>query len=136
MAIIEPQYNERTSELVWNIKDVPAFTGILLPAKELIFQINEYLKSKLHRDLQAYMRVENAEENAVSDIVKVPIKIERKDSSINIYNLILFDFNRSDLNPTNRRIAEFIDSDIRDDASVQVIGHTDRIGNDDYNKNS
>ncbi|MEN6511880.1 MAG: OmpA family protein, partial [Chloroherpetonaceae bacterium] len=42
--------------------------------------------------------------------------------------------NRSDLNPTNKRIAEFIDSDIRDDASVQVIGHTDRIGNDDYNK--
>ena len=37
---LEPQYNERTSELVWNIKDVPAFTGILLPAKELIFQIN------------------------------------------------------------------------------------------------
>ena len=117
-------------------ENIAYFNGENEPPNQLNinFSNNEYLKSKLNRDLQAYMRVENAEENAVSDIVKVPIKIERKDSSINIYNLILFDFNRSDLNPTNKRIAEFIDSDIRDDASVQVIGHTDRIGNDDYNK--
>lgn len=36
---LQPQYNERTSEITWNLKSVPAFTGILLPAKELIFQI-------------------------------------------------------------------------------------------------
>ncbi len=99
----------------------------------LNFANSEYLKSKLKEDLQAYMRVENPEETSVSDLVKVPVKIVPKDSSINIYNLILFDFNRSDLNSTNRRIAEFIDNDISDDASVQVVGHTDRIGDDSYN---
>jgi hypothetical protein len=36
---IEPQYNERTGEIIWNIKNIEAFSGILLPAKELIFQI-------------------------------------------------------------------------------------------------
>lgn len=34
-----PQFNQRTGEIVWNIKNVDAFTGILSPAKELIFQI-------------------------------------------------------------------------------------------------
>jgi len=33
-------YNERTKEIVWEIKKVPAGTGRLLPAQELIFQVS------------------------------------------------------------------------------------------------
>lgn len=36
---LKPEYNERTSELVWRIKEVPAFSGILMPPYELIFQV-------------------------------------------------------------------------------------------------
>lgn len=135
---VESEYPIKSWELVANSSDenIAFFNGTDSPQNQfnLNFTSNEYLKSKLRRDLQAYMRVENPEEIAVSDLERVPVKIVHKDSSINIYNLILFDFDRSDLNPTNKRIADFIDSEIRDDASVQVIGHTDRIGNDDYNK--
>jgi len=135
---VESEYPIKSWELIANTgnENVAYFSGkeTLQDRFTINFANSELLKSKLKQDLQAYMRVENPEETAVSDLVKVPVKIIPKDSSINIYNLILFDFNRSDLNSTNRRIAEFIDSDISDEASVQVIGHTDRIGDDIYNQ--
>jgi len=37
---LKPEFNERTNELVWRIKEIPAFSGILMPAYELIFQIS------------------------------------------------------------------------------------------------
>ncbi len=35
-----PQYNDRTGEVVWTIPILPATVGVVLPAKELIFQIS------------------------------------------------------------------------------------------------
>jgi len=37
---LKPEFNERTNELVWRIKEIPAFSGILMPPYELIFQIS------------------------------------------------------------------------------------------------
>jgi len=34
-----PTYNERTSEVIWQILKLPATTGVVLPAREVIFQI-------------------------------------------------------------------------------------------------
>lgn len=34
------KYNYQTGQLVWNIGDLPAATGILLPVKEVIFQVS------------------------------------------------------------------------------------------------
>ena len=33
------EYNERTKQIVWNIDRIPAGTGFLIPAYELVFQI-------------------------------------------------------------------------------------------------
>lgn len=35
-----PVYNERTGEVIWQISNLPATTGIVLPAREAIFQIS------------------------------------------------------------------------------------------------
>jgi len=56
-----------------------------------------------------------------------------KDTIINVYNLILFDFNKSNLDPTNKRITDIIKSEITENAIVQVNGYTDIIGKDEYN---
>jgi outer membrane protein OmpA-like peptidoglycan-associated protein len=56
-----------------------------------------------------------------------------KDTIINIYNLILFDFNKSTLDPTNKAITDIIKSEIPDNAIVKVTGYTDIIGKEDYN---
>lgn len=36
---LAPTYNERTSEVTWRIPKLPATTGVVLPAREAIFQI-------------------------------------------------------------------------------------------------
>ena len=51
------------------------------------------------------------------------------------YALILFDFNRSDIKAHNRKIVERIVDRIKEipTARVSITGHTDSIGNQDYN---
>jgi outer membrane protein OmpA-like peptidoglycan-associated protein len=51
------------------------------------------------------------------------------------YALILFDFNRSDIKAHNREIVDRIVERIKEipTAKVAIIGHTDSIGNQDYN---
>ena len=56
------------------------------------------------------------------------------DTIISRYSLILFDFDRSELSESNRRIANFVKERISDIAKVSVFGYTDRIGSDEYNR--
>jgi len=51
------------------------------------------------------------------------------------YALILFDFNRSDIQAHNKEIVDRIVDRIKEipTATVSIIGHTDSIGNQDYN---
>ena len=51
------------------------------------------------------------------------------------YALILFDFNRSDITSHNKEIVDRIVARIKEipTAQVSIIGHTDSIGNQDYN---
>lgn len=51
------------------------------------------------------------------------------------YALILFDFNRSDIKAHNKEIVDRIVDRIKEipKAKVSIIGHTDSIGNQDYN---
>ncbi|MBW2482997.1 MAG: OmpA family protein [Deltaproteobacteria bacterium] len=51
------------------------------------------------------------------------------------YALILFDFNRSDIKAHNKEIVDRIIARIREvpTATVSITGHTDSIGNPDYN---
>lgn len=55
------------------------------------------------------------------------------DRMIDRYSLILFDYDRSELNPANHRIADLIKGRISDRATTTIIGYTDRIGDADYN---
>lgn len=56
------------------------------------------------------------------------------DKEIDRYSLILFDFDKSDLNDANTRIARWVKDRIRPEATVSVIGSTDRTGEAEYNK--
>jgi outer membrane protein OmpA-like peptidoglycan-associated protein len=56
------------------------------------------------------------------------------DRVIDRYSLILFEYDRSDLDAINADIAADIRSRITSDATVTVTGHTDRIGDETYNQ--
>lgn len=56
------------------------------------------------------------------------------DKTIDKYSLILFDFDKSELNAENKRILEqSVLPSIRANSTVRIVGYSDRIGNDDYN---
>ncbi len=56
------------------------------------------------------------------------------DREIDRYGLILFDFDRAELNAPNRRIADFIKGRISTGSAVTITGYTDRIGDAEYNR--
>jgi len=57
------------------------------------------------------------------------------DRTIDKYSLILFDFNAATLTDDNRRILEqAVLPSIKANSTVSIIGYSDRIGSDDYNK--
>ncbi|RPI66449.1 MAG: hypothetical protein EHM43_11400, partial [Ignavibacteriae bacterium] len=57
------------------------------------------------------------------------------DRTIDKYSLILFDFDKATLTPDNQRILEqSVLPSIKANSTVSIIGYTDRIGGDDYNK--
>lgn len=56
------------------------------------------------------------------------------DRTIDKYSLILFDFDKSNINEDNQRILEqMVLPSIKSNSKVAIIGYTDRIGNDEYN---
>jgi outer membrane protein OmpA-like peptidoglycan-associated protein len=92
--------------------------------------------NKMHNvndTLKAYVELENEDEYVITPVNKIPIEVIEKDISLNLYNLILFDFNSAELGKANSKIAEFINNDLEPDAQVKVIGYTDRIGETDHN---
>ncbi|MBE2189784.1 MAG: OmpA family protein, partial [Candidatus Kapabacteria bacterium] len=98
---------------------------------------------KNYNDLRYSLTISDSTEQIVkSETKRIPIELltvekkrqnETKDTIINIYNLILFDFDKHTLDPVNKRITDIIKSEITDNATVNVIGYTDVIGDDDYN---
>lgn len=50
------------------------------------------------------------------------------------FSLILFDFDKSNIEGTNKRIIDFISGRIKQNSEVEITGYTDRTGEVEYNK--
>lgn len=94
---------------------------------------NQHFDNK-NDTLRTYLEVSNEDETVFSKVQKTPIEIVNKDISLNYYNLILFDFDKSELGKANTKIAEFIRNDIKKNSKIKILGFTDRIGDEKHNK--
>lgn len=56
------------------------------------------------------------------------------DKRIDKFNLILFDFNSSEISGRNSEIIDIIDSRIEDNSTIQIKGYTDRMGDESLNE--
>ncbi len=56
------------------------------------------------------------------------------DKRIEIFSLILFDFDKSDLSPLNQKIMGEVKQRIAPNSAVTVYGYTDRTGSTEYNR--
>jgi len=90
------------------------------------------------------IKAENSDNQVASSPVRsIPfeqITVQRKraenksDKEIDRYSLILFDFDRSEIGSANKRILDYIKPRIAPNATVTVTGYTDKIGDDQHNK--
>lgn len=55
------------------------------------------------------------------------------DKEIDRYSLILFDFDKADINKNNQRIVDLIKGRIKENSAISIAGYTDRTGEEDYN---
>jgi len=110
---------------------------------DLNFQDDNYIKRILRNNLQFNLTVsDNDGQTNITEVHSIPVEIKRIDSETavrgdtlrNLYDLILFDFDKATLSADNQRIIEMINKELPSNAIVKVIGFTDRIGDDNYNK--
>lgn len=70
-----------------------------------------------------------------SEVHEITIRLQESDSSMTLqtYNLIIFPFNSSSLSSAHNRIVSLINHNLDPTAEVRISGHTDRMGESDYN---
>ena len=59
---------------------------------------------------------------------------KRGDKEIDLYSLMLFDVKSAELNSANKLSLQFIKKRIKNNASIVVMGYTDRLGEVNYNQ--
>jgi len=98
---------------------------------------------KLPEDLIYILKVNDrannlftTEEQALSvDILSLQEKRKEKidDYEIERFSLILFDFDKSNIEDKNSKIIDLIKSRIKTNSKIEIFGYTDRTGNPEYN---
>lgn len=100
-------------------------------------------KSLLKSDFASNLSVtDNSGETYSTNLKKLPVEVktyknddsESKDTIRNIYDLILFDFDKAALSGDNQKIINLIKQETPPGAIINVRGFTDRMGDDKYNK--
>ncbi len=76
------------------------------------------------------------EKSIIIDYVtlKDKMKGQTEQKTVERYNLILFDLDKSVIRGTNKSIVEFMKNRITPEAYVKITGYTDKLGNPEYNR--
>lgn len=101
--------------------------------------INPFKSKPLKYFLNA---LDNCNKSRYSDTLKLPLEVVtlkmkkdylNDDIEFNKYSLILFDFDKSEIEGNNQKIISFIQSRLNSKSEIQIIGYTDRTGDENYN---
>lgn len=138
---------ENVKSLIFNLKDGDNYLFSQYydsPKKEIIHQVNEDILDKL-----AISFSENKDEKIITAEITINYdnnEIEKKSFNIPVYkekssyevgrlNLIVFDFDKSEISKSNKNmIKQFISSSISVNSQTTITGSTDLLGEKDYNK--
>ena len=112
------------------------FSGEGAPPPTLQWRVGEVVAALVRADdaLTALLTVEDA--NGLSSASKLDIPVRKRQNSFEVgrLSLIVFDFDRSDILPHNRRmIRRFVAEAIKPTSSVSITGSTDRLGEEGHN---
>jgi outer membrane protein OmpA-like peptidoglycan-associated protein len=95
-----------------------------------------------HSPLVSTIEVNDTRDKSVKATTQTPVEqvtIQKKreenagDVTYERFNLITFDFDKSTLSPTNQKIAQTIKDKIKPTSTVEIVGYTDRLGDEQHN---
>lgn len=101
------------------------------------------IMKNVSNDLKYKLTVKDSKDNITSTnektiqfkvtTIKQKKKEKKGDKEIDRYSLILFDFDKADLEKNNLKIINDIKQKIKSTSDIYITGHTDRTGEDSYN---
>ncbi len=78
--------------------------------------------------------VQGMDETPIEQITIRKKRVEKlNDTTFRRYNFIIFEYDKATLSPAGQRIAESIKKDILPSSKVDIVGYTDRLGEEGYN---
>ncbi|MBM2816343.1 MAG: hypothetical protein HW421_3105 [Ignavibacteria bacterium] len=111
-------------------EEIQSFSGKdSVPNKILIDvdnNIDDYIKNQ--NDLHYRFAFNNSKSMECGFEGDIPIRFTTKDSTLDKFSLILFEFNSSDVKARNEEIVNIIRERIQDGAVVSITGYTDMLG--------
>jgi outer membrane protein OmpA-like peptidoglycan-associated protein len=150
--IFVPQIRSEAGVARWYIhvhqgeRKLTSFSGLGMPPQRLSWQLEkefDYVLSESH-DIVFYCEVTDVEGQTVrASEASMPVEqitVRKKrletasgDKEIHNYSLILFDYDKTELDQHNLAIARMIQDEIRSTSLIHITGYTDRIGDAGYN---
>jgi len=104
---------------------------------------DETAKALIKHNMQFNLSVTDNEGNHyITDVKTLPVELKTisketaksGDTITNVYDLILFDFDKATLSSNNMKIIDMIKKEMPEYSIVKITGYTDRMGNEDYNE--
>ncbi|MCB2203576.1 OmpA family protein [bacterium] len=116
---------------------VASFEGKGAPPAKLRWQLDDLLAARVRGEdaLTAELKVKDTRGLTAASSMVIPVHKKQNSFEIGRLSLIVFDFDRSDILPHNRRmIRRFVGEAIKSTSSVEITGSTDRLGEADHNQ--
>lgn len=106
---------------------------------KVLIPLNKKTKEKISKSLTdnqtLYLEIKNTSDQNIYSSEKLQFNIETKNYELGRLNLIVFDFDKYEINNNNKNIINnFVVSSIQNYSQIRIIGSTDKLGEKQYNQ--
>jgi outer membrane protein OmpA-like peptidoglycan-associated protein len=106
------------------------------PPSTIRWKLDDVIAARVRAEdaLAATLTVTDGDGRSGSSELSIPVHKQQNSFEVGRLSLIVFDFDRSDIFPHNKRmIRRFVADAIKPSSSVEITGSTDRLGESDHN---
>lgn len=106
---------------------------------KVLIPLNKNTKDRISKYLtnneKLYLEIKSTTDPNINSRDKIQFNIETKNYELGRLNLIVFDFDKYEINTNNKNIINnFVISSIHNNSQIKIIGSTDKLGEKQYNQ--